>query len=85
MEPFFIVSATSKPWSWREKKYFIAVKTDTTQRREAEEALRRAHDGLEHQVMERTASLAAANEKLQLKEKAQLDSERKLRILMTNS
>ena len=65
------------------QKYFIAVKTDTTQRREAEEALSRAYDGLEHQIMERTAALATANKKLLREEKALLDSERKLRILMS--
>jgi signal transduction histidine kinase len=43
----------------------VGTDTDITERREMEAALQRAHDGLEGQVAERTAELAAANRKLE--------------------
>lgn len=51
--------------------------TDITQRKLAEEALRRAHDQLEQRVRERTADLMAANQELEkaIRERKRLENE----------
>jgi PAS domain S-box-containing protein len=44
--------------------YYVAIGRDISERRRAEDTLRRAHDELERRVKERTAELAKLNEKL---------------------
>ncbi len=71
------------------RKLTVAAVEDVTERRSAEEALRKAHHDLERKVGERTAELTQINEKLRLEiserlrfEKALHESERRYRLLV---
>jgi PAS domain S-box-containing protein len=48
----------------KEENYFVAVLDNITERKKAEDALRKAHDNLELGVQERTAELMSANQQL---------------------
>jgi PAS domain S-box-containing protein len=59
---------------------FQAVARDITERRRAEEALRRAHDELELRVQERTVELAQANEALQIEIAERVRAEEQIKV-----
>ncbi len=58
---------------------FIATTRDVTERKRAEEALRRARDELEERVQERTAELAAANREIRAEIEERKEAETELR------
>jgi PAS domain S-box-containing protein len=64
-------------------QWIIALVEDITKRKQAEEALRRAHDELEVRVEERTKELAAANADLVREITERREVERRLRIQTT--
>jgi PAS domain S-box-containing protein len=55
-----------KPGSSTQAPGVLEINSDVTERKQAEEALRRAHDELEVRVRERTSELRSSNESLQL-------------------
>lgn len=57
----------------------IGMMADVTERKRAEEALRRAHDELEERVQERTAELAAANREIRAEVEERKAAEKGLR------
>jgi diguanylate cyclase (GGDEF)-like protein/PAS domain S-box-containing protein len=61
----FWVRGTARRVSWEQGGGAIWVVEDVTERRQAQEALLRAHDELESRVAERTAELETANVQLQ--------------------
>ena len=69
----------------------LGVARDITERKEAEQALRKAHDELEIRVQERTADLAKINEELRIEiaervraEQGLRESEEQLRLVVQN-
>ena len=58
---------------------FMAILRDMTNRKQAEEALRKAHDELERRIGERTAELSRANEQMNTELEERKQAEEKLR------
>jgi PAS domain S-box-containing protein len=67
------IELTASGTQFRDKSANVTYFRDITERKRAEEALRKAHDELESKVAERTRELAQAN--IQLKEMDRLKSE----------
>jgi PAS domain S-box-containing protein len=61
-------------------EYIVGTGIDVTVRRQAEDALRRAHDELEQRVQERTAELARANRELRAEIEERVRVEDALRV-----
>ncbi len=60
----FSVDIALGPLKAKEEMFVIAVIRDVSERKKAEESLRRAHDELDLKVMRRTAELSVTNEEL---------------------
>jgi PAS domain S-box-containing protein len=73
LEMWFSISVYSP-----QKEYFVAVFDVITERKRAEEALRKAHDELERRVQERTAELERAYGNL----KAEVDERKRAEVLI---
>ena len=88
----FPIELSLATWGTREGIFFTGIIRDVTERKKAEEALRRSRDELEIRVQERTAELANTNQALQIEieerkqvESALRESETKYRIVADNT
>ncbi len=84
----FFLELSVATWQTKEGAFFGGICRDITERKQAGEALRRAHDDLERRVEERTVELLMTNWQLEkeiqvrkAKEEELRESERRLRLL----
>jgi PAS domain S-box-containing protein len=75
----FPMEISLSTWKIGEEMFFTGIIHDIIDRKQAEEALRRAHDELERRVQERTAALAKANQVLQAEIAERKQTEEELR------
>jgi PAS domain S-box-containing protein len=73
------VSITASEGPDGELKGFLGITRDVTERKRAEDMLKKAHDELELQVYRRTAALAAANKALQTEVTVRKQAEEELK------
>lgn len=69
------------PFTMGDKQYLLGISEDVTERRQAEEALKQAHDELEYRVKQRTRALRNEIEARKESERALLESEEKYRSI----
>ena len=77
-----ILELAITPGMWRGKREVYGIGKDITDRKRAEEALRKARDELEQKVEKRTAELRAINEELEIRTKNLEETNTALEVLL---
>ena len=80
-ERFWVEITTTPVKSNGEFKYYLVNWVDVSERKQAEEALQKAHDELELRVAERTAELERSNEQLRTEISEREQAEQKVKTL----
>ena len=80
-ERFWVEITTTPVKSNGEFKYYLVNWVDVSERKQAEEALQKAHDELELRVKERTAELERSNEQLRTEISEREQAEQKVKTL----
>ena len=70
---------STRLFSYENESAILGIVTDITERKQAEETLKRAHDELEERVEDRTAELTIANERKQLEIEERIKAEAALK------